>query len=691
MFYPGIRTRITLPYLIAIAITAAIGVFVVTQLVAGSVQERFNNQLADSAQAASNTVADIERQQLSTLRAMVFTEGIAAAIDEGNADEINRLLRPIAVNQRADDVIVFNREGDALYHLQRIEAGGEFEYQRLEPPDLSVREGVQRILTRETDVLGDKFVDIIETDDVTFLYLNAPVINQDNELIGGISLGITAEHFAIRVGEQSLSAVTLYREDGTVIGSTFRAVDPALLVIKPDDLPLLLEEAEIGSPIRITEIQGTSYQTLYAPLRIRSQPIGLLGVSLSSNFIVERISTSRNYIALLFGLLFGIIALIGMGTARTIVRPITQLVDTTRAIREGDLSRRVELKTPDELGELGVSFDHMTDQLVLRNREMLAILVSISDAVIVQGVNGNTLLQNRAATKLEPIIPPEFLYNPEQLAEPRTLALANQFFSALSTPVRMDDNTLLGHVLVFRDITALIEAEQLKDEMMKQLSHELRTPLSAARGYLDLGIMFGQGTLNDSSQTYLTKSVDSLTTLERMINQVIDVSAMLSGQLVLDIEKFDLQALLRQQVEIWTPLCQQRDLSLTFTDTAEPVELSGDKQRLGQVLDHLLRNAYSYTLPGGKIDLTLKQENDVAIVTVKDTGVGIAEHELARIFERLYRGQSADAGPTDTRGLGLGLYFSKRIVEAHHGTIDLQSLMDVGTTVTLQLPTSVEG
>ncbi len=368
---------------------------------------------------------------------------------------------------------------------------------------------------------------------------------------------------------------------------------------------------------------------------------------------------------------------------------MTQLVDTTRAIRAGDLSRRVELKTPDELGELGVSFDHMTDQLVQRNREMNAVLASISDAVIVQDFDQHILMSNRAADKLlgqEEV--QKLLHQPEAMSEPRTVALGEQFFSTLSTSVRMDDDTLLGHVVVFRDITALIQAEQLKDEMMKQLSHELRTPLSAARGYLELAIMLGQATIPQQSMGYLNNSLAGLNTLEKMVNQVIDVSAIISNQFFIEMEVFNLVEIIEQQVQVWTPQCEKRGLTLSAEFLQEKMDIEGDPYRIGQVIDHLLSNAHSYTLPGGSIQVGLTCAASMVILTVQDTGVGIAEHELSLVFERLYRGQSADAGPTDTRGLGLGLYFSKYIIEAHHGTIELESQQDVGTTVRIRLPVS---
>src|SRR5437868_12893808 len=111
--YPGIRTRIIGPFLAVILLVAGIGVFTVTRLVAGSIQERFSNQLADSASAASNSVVEIERQQLTTLRLMVFTEGVPAALSSKDITTLEQWLRPIAANARVDDVIVFDNAGQS--------------------------------------------------------------------------------------------------------------------------------------------------------------------------------------------------------------------------------------------------------------------------------------------------------------------------------------------------------------------------------------------------------------------------------------------------------------------------------------------------------------------------------------------------------------------------------------------------
>ena len=710
--YPGINARITGPFLLVIIVIAGIGVFIVTRLVAGSLQERFNNQLVDSANAASSSLADIEREQLATLRLMVFTEGVPEAIQDNNTGDLDLWLRPVAANARVDDLIIFDDTGQGILQLSRIEES--VQYDTPTPPNIKDWPGIQGVLQAQTDEFGDKYIDIVSVPPDSLVYISAPIKDDEGQVVGGISLGIRISRMAREISTQSLSAVVLYDKQGAVLGSTFRLVDPSMLVLPSDHASELAEQTKHNSPIEQVNLNGVPYQVLYSPLKIRSQQIGLLGVGLPTNYIVERISTSRDTFGILFSSLFLLVGMLGLLTARTITRPIIRLVSTTRAIREGDLSRRVGLRTPDELGELAVSFDHMTEQLIERNQEIeglylqqleetarqQAILTGIGDAVIVQDPMGTVLLSNPSANALLQMVSQnqslrrqfmQLCRQPENLSQPRTVQILERYFNVLATPVSLSSGDLLGHVLVFRDITAIVSAERLKDEMIMQLSHELRTPLSVARGCADLVKTLEQQSLSDQGRTFVQGAIDNLSTLERMVNQVIDVSAIIADRFNIAVHRFNLSELLKSLVQQWYPVVEKRDLELSLSLASEELFLEGDENYIGQVLDHLLRNAYSYTLPGGSIEVYAAHRDSQVVIYVQDTGVGIAPDELEKIFERMYRGRSADAGPTDARGLGLGLYLSKKIIEAHHGTIQIESKINYGTVVTIELPINQDG
>lgn len=707
-FYPNIHARLTAPFLVVVIIIAAVSVFTITQLVAGSIQQRFNNQLADSASAATNTIVDTERQQLEILRLIVFTDGMSGAVASHNTADLETWLGPIAINQGVHDIIIFDIAGKGIFRLRQYEQGAGMRYESEEPPDVSAWPGVQRVITGQADRLGDKFVDIQGEAPNQLFYISAPVISQDGFIVGGVSVGLRVDVLVSRIRQQALSAVILYNEDGSVLASSLQRNNPQSLAISSDLASDLSRRVETSSAMEETFINTQPYQFLYSRFQLRSHTLGLLAVALPSNFIVESSSDSRNTIAVLFSFMFAGVATLGLITARSITRPVAQLVETTRAIRDGDLSRRVNLQIPDELGELGVSFDHMTETLVKQNAEISslfyqqlqetarrqAVLASISDAVIVLDLKGNIFLHNATADRLltlanqQPTAYHDFtliLNQPSLVSQARLVQFGGEYFSVLATPVCLESGELLGYVVVFRDVTALIEAEQLKDDIMLQMSHELRTPLTAALGYVEL-IPHIQPNISPQTNEFLTNAYENLNTLQRMVNQVVDVGALLSNRLNLSIKPLDLAEELSRLVAKWQGPFLKRDLRLSLLLTPQSLPLEGDPEHLTQVFDHLLRNAYSYTMPGNWVEIRGLGGNDLITVIVSDGGVGIHEDELGKVFDRMYRGRSADAGPTDARGLGLGLYIASEIVHLHQGTIQLESQREIGTTITVRLP-----
>lgn len=710
-YYPRVNTRITAPFLLMTVVVAGLGVFIVTQLVSSSIAERLNNQLLSSAQAASNAMVEIESEQLVALRALVFTEGIPQAISDNDVETIAERLAPIVLNNQLDSVIVFDSAATPIYNLGYEPFTANLISNPVnEPVEI---QGIYRVLQIETDDLGDKVVEIIEVNGEQVFYITAPVVNDDNFIVGGIAVGFKANNVLRRLTEQALVGLIIYDMDAEIIASSLRLDDEAL-IISGDEQIVIWNEIQINSPFRELILNEVPYRTLYSSFNIRSQQVGVLAVALPTDFVVEDISISRNAFIVLFSALFFLVIVVGVLVTRSITNPINKLVDTSRAIQDGDLSRRVGLKQPDEIGELSLSFDNMAERLVARSQEVEdlysqqleetarreAILSSISDAVIVRGQNGNVMMMNPAArtllSELEayPEAFSQFMevqWQAERLSQPRSISVENRHFSVLATPVFMGERQVLGHIIVYRDISQLIEAEKLKDEMILQLSHELRTPLSSVRGYVELLKLMNSATLDRQSQAFINKAMDQLSILERMVNQVIDVSAYLAEEIELEIEIFDLGAVFDEAIASHQETIRRRFQRLSIYRPPTPVRIDGDPIQLQDVIEHVLRNAISYTPEGGHISVTLDYVDSQSVeIVIIDNGTGIAPDELDHVFERLYRGQSADAGETDTRGLGLGLFMSREVVEAHRGQINIDSQPGKGTIVTIVLPIKQE-
>jgi PAS domain S-box-containing protein len=251
------------------------------------------------------------------------------------------------------------------------------------------------------------------------------------------------------------------------------------------------------------------------------------------------------------------------------------------------------------------------------------------------------------------------------------------------SPIRRPDGTIVGASKIARDISdreraererqrllgIAREASQLKDEFLATLSHELRTPLNAIVGYVR---MIQSGLLSGEKQTRAMDTVArNVTSLTQIVEDVLDVSRIVSGKLRLNVEPVDLAPVIQSAVETVRPASDAKGVRLDVILDPRNSVVSGDPERLQQVLWNLLSNAVKFTGRGGKVQVRLERVNSHVEVTVVDTGVGIPADFLPHVFERF---RQADAGMNRARGgLGLGLAIARHLVELQGGRIFAES------------------
>jgi PAS domain S-box-containing protein len=266
------------------------------------------------------------------------------------------------------------------------------------------------------------------------------------------------------------------------------------------------------------------------------------------------------------------------------------------------------------------------------------------------------------------------------------------------SPIRSTDGTIVGASKIARDISDRRRAEQerqrlleiardasrLKDEFLATLSHELRTPLNAIVGYLHLmraGLLTGEK--YDRAMDALARSSASLT---QIVEDVLDVSRIVSGKVRLEVQAVDLPLVIQQAVEIVRPAAEAKGVALhTMLDPAAP-PVSGDPERIRQILWNLCSNAVKFTPRGGRVEVRLERVNSHVEIAVSDTGKGISQDFLPHVFER-FRQEDAGVG-RNHGGLGLGLAISRHLVELQGGRISAESAgPGKGSTFVLEFPT----
>jgi putative nucleotidyltransferase with HDIG domain len=374
-----IRWKIIAPYAILVVILAGAGTYIATDLVTGSLEERFENQLAEAARVSSDAVVRRERQHLEVLRGVSFTQGVAAATEGRDARKLADLVTPLAANNRAELVEVLDARGQRVLGL-RLGDPQALSYQPLaEDGDRTSWTIVSSVLSGETDALGDKFAQIVETQQGYALYTSGPLYDGD-QLAGVVLVGSLLDSFLPVAKGEALADVTIYDFAGAPIASTFAdAESSGEADLTPD--PAVV--AEFGQPDALRESKtlfGRDFDLLYGELTVRDQAVGIYSVALPSSFILNAGGATRWQMGILFAVATAVVLITGWLLARSLTNPLLRLVWTARAVTGGDLTARSGVQTPDEVGVLATSFDKMTERLQRQHLSTVRALTSAIDA-----------------------------------------------------------------------------------------------------------------------------------------------------------------------------------------------------------------------------------------------------------------------------------------------------------------------
>jgi putative nucleotidyltransferase with HDIG domain len=375
-----IRWKIVLPYAFLTVLLAVVGSYLATQLVTGSLEERFDNQLAEAGRSVSDRVVLKEREHLETVRAVAFTAGVADAIQSHDQQGLNSLVRPIAANRGVERVEVLDTQGARLTAL-RLADPKAVVYEPVSDADSPAQWPlVQRALQGQADGLGDKYAQIIDTADGLVLWTAGPVF-ADSGQVGVVLVGTYLDSFIKQTKAEALADVTVYDFEGTPLASTF-AIGAAST--EEGDLhmaPVVLGQSIAGTAVREKRsLLNRNYDLLYGRLELREQVVGLYSVGLSTDFIFNEGSSARTKVMLLFGAGMAAVLAIGLYLTHQLTKPILSLVRTARIVASGDLTVRSSVRSSDEIGILATSFDDMTAKLQRQHLSTIRALTSAIDA-----------------------------------------------------------------------------------------------------------------------------------------------------------------------------------------------------------------------------------------------------------------------------------------------------------------------
>jgi signal transduction histidine kinase len=259
--------------------------------------------------------------------------------------------------------------------------------------------------------------------------------------------------------------------------------------------------------------------------------------------------------------------------------------------------------------------------------------------------------------------------------------------NALFTMLDISDSRKVEAALRDRN-EALEEADRLKTAFVSNMSYELRTPLTSIAGFAEMMAAGYAGQLPGIATEYVAAILESVSRLGALIDNVLDLTQSDTGSLLLAEEEVGLADLCGELAESVRGLAERQGVELAVQVKPSVGIVTGDRRRLHQAVGNVLRNALLYTDAGGRVLLRAEGGRDAARIIVSDNGRGIAPADQARVFDRFQR--TAEGRGEEQPAIGLGLPLARQFVEAHGGTVQLQSKEGEGTTVTIRLPRTAE-
>lgn len=409
--------------------------------------------------------------------------------------------------------------------------------------------------------------------------------------------------------------------------------------------------------------------------------------------------------AMTFGLLVAV--LLSFLLSKTITTPIENIRTRAQMVAAGDFSHRLDIQSNDEIGELTATFNHMADRLhdtleeIQGERDKLGtIFLHMTDGVTAFNAEGKLIHMNPTAENLlgatfqedahfndvfEGIDAPTPIAAEEQGFVQMELERMGRTLSVLFAPYGENER---GIIAVIHDITEQRKLDEARREFIANVSHELRTPLTNVKSYTETLIDAAGELPTDTEVKFLSVIAGETDRMTRIVKDLLTLSKLDCGKMDLHFHRFSMQHMVESVYNAMVLEAGNNGLELTLNIQGKMPDMNGDRERLEQVVINILSNAVKYTPSGGHIALSAaRRDEGHVMIRVKDDGMGIPKDDIPRLFERFYRVDKARSRAKG--GSGLGLAIAKEMVEAHRGTIYLESQLDEGTTVTVVLPTNL--
>ncbi len=429
--------------------------------------------------------------------------------------------------------------------------------------------------------------------------------------------------------------------------------------------------------------------------------------------------TKMIFVIILQSMLVGLVlsVVLSFFLARAITNPIRKLTVGAQKIADGEFSEKIDVSGNDEIGILSETFSNMKD--VLKNtldeisgerQKFETLFFYLKDAVVAFDRDGKLMHINKMAKKLfgfgsqAPVeeihgfnfasmineLKIDYIEVSTRYKENKNYVLSDVMYSGRAFDITFaefkyseDGETRRGMMCLIHDITGRYELDKSRREFVADVSHELRTPLTGIKGAVET--VMENPTLDDElKNNFLQMAIEECDRMTRLVGDLLVLSRLDNKKTSWKIETFEPARFTEHIYDLMKVSAKEKNQRLTLKVEDDIPEVTADREKLQQVVLNIVSNAIKYTPERGKISISAADAGNFFAITVKDTGYGIPEDDLPRIFERFYRVEKSRT--SDAGGTGLGLAIAKEIIDAHGGNITIESELSKGTSVEILVP-----
>lgn len=432
----------------------------------------------------------------------------------------------------------------------------------------------------------------------------------------------------------------------------------------------------------------------------------VLNTAQITDVIVEEINNIKTVSMISLVLLGAISIIVGIFLSKTVVKPIDKLIKNAEKLTSKE--KNAHVKNKNEIDNLADTFEEMTTKLQTnlseistQKKQMETILLHMSDGIIAFNMEGKVILINPAATRALSIMEEDtdfetifknvnieinmekIIYLEDWTSSEQKVKVKDRYLNLAFEILKDEKDRPAGVMVLIQDITEHVKLDNMRKEFIADVSHELKTPITSIMGYADTLLE------TDHDKVIETKFLGVISSeakrMSKLVTDLLSLSRFDSNKTNIVKEEFDLGELAKKCQEKLQIEIDKKHLQVHCLVTANVPPVYAEKDGIERVIINILSNSIKYTNENGTINIYVGFVYNDAYIKFIDTGIGIPEEDLERIFERFYRVDKART--REMGGTGLGLSIAKEILDRNNGTIDIKSKLNEGTEVVIRIPT----